>query len=149
MNRPFRDQTFTSSHAWYSRVPGCIFVHTVECKLAVVGCLKEAGALVHHYKTVGVPIPLSLSHLSHLLQSGPSCHHNLWVDIFSFWLVGKYLYFVIFFTIMNPCLRLNKILSNSMTDPSQFRTRRSYDHQILQIMSVRISESGHQKILYN
>ena len=82
MNGPFRDQTFTSSHAWYSRVPGCIFVHTVECKVAVVGCWKEAGALFHHYKTVGVPIPLSLSHLSHLLLPyhchRHHCNHHFW-----------------------------------------------------------------------
>ena len=45
MNGPFRDQTFTSSHAWYSRVPGCIFVHTVECKVAVVGCLNRQERL--------------------------------------------------------------------------------------------------------
>ena len=45
MNGPFRDQTFTSSHAWYSRVPGCIFVHTVECKVAGVGCLNRQERL--------------------------------------------------------------------------------------------------------
>ena len=82
MNRPFRDQTFTSSHAWYSRVPGCIFVHKEECKVGVVGCLKEAGALVHHYKTVGVPIPLSPSHLFHILLPyhchRHHCNHQFW-----------------------------------------------------------------------
>ena len=61
---------------------GCVFVRTVECKVGVVGCLKEAGALVHHYKTVGVPIPLCLSHLSHILLPyhchRHHCNHQFW-----------------------------------------------------------------------